>query len=145
MVKTARAPKHRLVTALLRIWLCIPRGFNSMIELFSGTIAQDNLCVLHIDLRVYIQRRNSLFLSLDVCISLSLSLFLLICSTFSSNCHFSSYSHLLLLGLKMSITQVPEFCMCMCVGKMSCFHLVSTQTCGDVADVSCFCFKVMLV
>lgn len=118
-----------------------------MIELFSGTIAQDNLCVLHIDLGVYIQRRNSLFLSLDVCISLSLSLslFLLICSTFSSNCHFSSYSHLLLLGLKMSITQVPEFCVCMCVGKMSCFHLVSTQTCGDVADVSCFCFKVMLV
>lgn len=45
----------------------------------------------------------------------------------------------------MSITQVPEFCVCMCVGKMSCFHLVSTQTCGDVADVSCFCFKVMLV
>ncbi len=32
--------------------------------------------------------------------SLSLFLFLLICSTFSSNCHFSSYSHLLLLGLK---------------------------------------------
>jgi len=45
----------------------------------------------------------------------------------------------------MSITQVPEFCVSMCVGKMSCFHLVSTQTCGDVADVSCFYFKVMLV
>lgn len=55
----------------------------------------------------------------------SLFLFRLICSTFSSNCHFSSYSHLLLLGLKMSITQVPEFWECMCVGKKS-----STQTCG---------------